>query len=367
MKISARCLLMLASFAAILPMVSSCGQQPIVAAAAQAQETVQVPVAAVGGGDGSRRVEALVRRPSAGSGQTRYPAVILLHSSWGWADPHEGVQVYAEALSTAGYVTLEPRMFPGVGGNGPASSYLSEFFGVLKYAATRPDVDPNRIAVSGFSFGGILSFIAATKWANESYLNGSPRVAAYAPFYPACWLLKANVKGKRSAVPTDAWLQWTGAPIKIFAGGKDDVDDRDPNACQEAIDSLPESARKSFSVKVYPSATHGWDQRSSATSMKPWPARGVGATTPTCPTRKSLEKVLRISSSFSTAPCPPGIVNKRRCRQPLGHLWTATARRRDEPRFFKPAMEHLITESHHPHAPVPIAEWPSRGFWRFSG
>ena len=296
MKINVRCLLVLVPSAAALLMVSSRAQQPIVAAAAQAQETVQVPVAAVGGGDGSRRVEALVRQPSAGSGQTKYPAVILLHSSWGWADPHEGVQVYAEALSSAGYVTLEPRMFPGWGGNGTASSYLPEFFGVLKYAATRPDVDPNRIAVSGFSFGGILSLIAATRWANESYLNGSPRVAAYAPFYPVCWLLKANVKGKPSPVPTNAWLEWTGAPVKIFAGGKDDYDDRDPNACQEAIDSLPESARESFSVKVYASATHGWDQRRSETFYESLACKGRGCNKSILPdaqvTRQSIKDLI---------------------------------------------------------------------------
>ena len=286
MMISVRSLLMLVSCAAALLMASSCAQQPI----------VEVPVAAVGGGDGSRRVEALVRQPSVGSGQTKYPAVILLHSSWGWADPHEGVQVYAEALSSAGYVTLEPRMFPGVGGNGTPSSYLPEFFGVLRYAATRPDVDPNRIAVAGFSFGGMLLLIAATKWANESYLNVSPRVAAYAPFYPVCWLLKANVKGKPSPVPTNAWLEWTGAPVKIFAGGKDDYDDRDPNACQEAIDSLPESARKSFSVKVYASATHGWDQRRSATFYEPLACKGRGCNNSNLPdaqvTRQSIKDLI---------------------------------------------------------------------------
>jgi dienelactone hydrolase len=157
-------------------------------------------------------------------------------------------------------------------------------------------VDPNRIAVSGFSFGGILSLIAATKWANESYLNGSPRVAAYAPFYPVCWLLKANVKGKPSTVPTDAWLEWTGAPVRIFAGGKDDLDDRDPNACQEAIDSLPESARKSFSVKVYPSATHGWDQRLSATFYERLACNGRGCNNSNLPdaqvTRQSIADLI---------------------------------------------------------------------------
>src|SRR5215470_8021639 len=112
MKINVRRHLMLVFFGGALLAVSSCARQPIVAAAVQAQETVQVPVAAVGGGDGDRKIEAVVRQPSAGSGQTKYPAVIVFHSSWGWADDHEGAADYAEALSKAGYVTLEARMFP---------------------------------------------------------------------------------------------------------------------------------------------------------------------------------------------------------------------------------------------------------------
>lgn len=297
MKINVRRLLMLAPVAAALLMASSYSQQPILAAAVQAQETVQVPVAAAGGGDGDRKIEAVVRQPSAGSGQTRYPAVILLHSGWGWADDHEGVQGYAKALSSAGYVTLEPRMFPTSNAiRGGAARYLPEFFGMLKYAATRPDVDSTRIAAAGFSFGGILSLTAATKWANEQYLKGSSGIAAYAPFYPVCWLLKANVKGRPTPVPTEAWSEWTGAPVKIFAGGKDDYDDRDPNACQEAIDSLPESARKSFSVKVYASATHGWDQQRSELFYEPLACKGRGCNNKNLPdaqvTRQSIKDLI---------------------------------------------------------------------------
>jgi len=297
MKLNVRRLFMPVSFTAALLMVSSYAQQPIVAAAVQARETVQVPVAAAGGGDGDRKIEAVVRRPSAGSGQTKYPAVIVLHSGWGWADEHEGAADCAEALSKAGYVTLEPRMFPTSDAiRGGAARYLPEFFGMLKYAATRPDVDSTRIAAAGFSFGGILSLTAATKWANEQYLKGSPRIAAYAPFYPVCWLLKANVKGRPTPVPTDAWSEWTGAPVRIFAGGKDDYDDSDPNACQEAIDSLPESARKSFSVMVYPSATHGWDQRRRASFYESIACKGRGCYNSNAPdaqvARQSIKDLL---------------------------------------------------------------------------
>jgi dienelactone hydrolase len=251
----------------------------VIAAAAHAQEAIQVPVATVGGGDGDRKIEVVVRQPPAGSsGQTKYPAVIVLHSSWGWADFHEGAADYAKALAKAGYVTLEPRMFASTNAKlGGPDSYLPAFFGVLKYAATRADVDANRIAATGFSFGGMVSLAAATKWANQLYLKeSSPRVAAYAPFYPVCWLLKANATGRPSPVPTAAWSEWTGAPVKIFSGGKDNYDDRDPKACQEAVDSLPEPARKSFSVTVYPDATHGWDQRGSASFFENIACKGRG-------------------------------------------------------------------------------------------
>ena len=270
----------------------------IAAAAARAEETVQIPVAAVGGGDSDRKVEAVVRLPSGGSGQARYPAVIVLHSSWGWADDHEGAADYAEALPKAGYVTLELRMFPASNAiRGGAASYLPELFGALKYAAERPDVDSTRIAAAGFSFGGMLSLIAATKWANEQYLKGSPRIAAYAPFYPVCWLMKANVKGqptgRPSPVPTSAWSEWTGAPVKIFAGGKDNYDDRDPNACQELIDSLPESARKSFSVIVYPGATHGWDQRRGGNWYEKIACKGRGCYNINAPDARVAQQSLK--------------------------------------------------------------------------
>ena len=104
------------------------------------------------------------------------------------------------------------------------------------------------------------------------------------------------MKGKPSPVPTNAWLEWTGAPVKIFAGGNDDYDDRDPNACQEAIDSLPEPARQSFSVKVYASATHGWDQRRSATFYELLACKGRGCNNSNAPdaqvTRQSINDLI---------------------------------------------------------------------------
>ena len=53
-------------------------------------------------------------------------------------------------------------------------------------------------------------------------------------------------------------------PVKIFAGGRDDYDDKDPHACTEFISQLPATQQAVFSVQLYPEATHGWDQKSVA-------------------------------------------------------------------------------------------------------
>jgi dienelactone hydrolase len=242
-----------------------------------AQDVVNFPAVEVGGADSSEKVSAALSRPRDQAPGARLPAVVLLHSAWGWSD--EGVTgKYAEALSKAGFIALEVHMFANSAGmkQGGPVAYLPYAFGALKYLVSRPDVDPRRIGVAGYSFGGLLAFVAATTWATERFSAGGSRFAAYAPFYPICWIVKANAKGRQSPVPTEAWRKWTGAPVRIYAGALDDYDDKDPGACQDAVDSLPEDQRKAFSVRVFPNATHGWDQTKSASFFEKLACKGRG-------------------------------------------------------------------------------------------
>ena len=243
-----------------------------------AQELVSFPVAQTGGGSGSEKVEAIYSRPSTQNVGAKLPAIVLLHSAWGWSDEHEGTSNYAQALQKAGFATLELRMFPthGSAKTGGPAAYLPELFGSLNYLASNPDIDPKRIGVAGYSFGGLLALVAATTWANKTYGKSGQQFAAHAPFYPICWVLKANAQGRRSPVPTDAWMEWTGVPIRIFAGAIDDYDNRDPKSCEDAVKALPESQQRVFSVKVYPEATHGWDQKKGASFFEKLACNGRG-------------------------------------------------------------------------------------------
>lgn len=246
---------------------------------AHAQETVSFASSSAGNTlSGSERVDAIFTKVNLASPAGKLPAVILLHSGWGWSDEHEGFTDYAKVLQKGGFATLELHMFPTSGsgkGGGPAA-YLPELFGALNYLSGRPDVDPARIGVTGFSFGGLLALVSATSWANKTYAVGGQTFKAFAPFYPICWVVKANIEGRKSPVPAEAWLEWSGAPVKIFAGGNDDYDDRDPNACHDAVQALPETQRRFFSIQMYPNATHGWDQRKSANFYEKLACKGRG-------------------------------------------------------------------------------------------
>ena len=243
-----------------------------------AQELVSFPAAQTSSGSGSEKVEAIYSRPSTQNVGAKLPAIVLLHSAWGWSDEHEGTSNYAQALQKAGFATLELRMFPthGSAKTGGPAAYLPELFGSLNYLASNPDIDPKRIGVAGYSFGGLLALVAATIWANKTYGKSGQQFAAHAPFYPICWVLKANAQGRRSPVPTDAWMEWTGVPIRIFAGAIDDYDNRDPKSCEDAVKALPESQQRVFSVKVYPEATHGWDQKKGASFFEKLACNGRG-------------------------------------------------------------------------------------------
>lgn len=243
----------------------------------RAEEIVHFPTVNSESGGGGEDVEAALSRPANAAQGNKLPAVILVHNNWGWAEDG-ATSKYAAALTKAGFITLEPHLFANSKGiKGLPAAYLPHAFAALKYLASRPDVDPQRIGFAGFSFGGFLSLVSATSWASTKYGSDGTQFAAFAPFYPVCWVFAAAATGQRkSPVPTDAWSHWTGAPVRIYAGAIDDYDDRDPNACQNAVSSIPASEQKAFSVRVFADATHGWDQTRSADSFDKLACKGRG-------------------------------------------------------------------------------------------
>ncbi len=231
---------------------------------AHAEELLRIPTSAPV--NGRAVVEAILKVPTGVKTEKPYPAVILLHSGGGWDVPLTGQ--YAKALNQAGFATLELRLFKSEDERVPAiGGYLQNLYDALRFLGSRPDIKPDRVSVAGFSHGGYLALTSATSWAYDRFGGGTgSKFAAHAPFYPVCYTYAATARARRANgdVPGNLLFRWTGVPVRIFAGGKDDYDDQDPKACEEFVSLIPERHRSLFSVVVYPDATHGWDQPSNS-------------------------------------------------------------------------------------------------------
>ncbi len=217
---------------------------------AVAGEKVTFPGAKAEGYAQTEEVSAELQMPK--DAKSKASAVVILHGSGG-IDGRG--QFHVEALNKAGFATLEVYMFargqrPREGG----TATLTHGFGALKYLAGRPDIDPGKIGVMGFSFGGNMTLRMASKAVSEAFLPNAadPRFAAHAPFYPSCWVFAREPE----------YRTLTGAPVMLFSGGQDDYE-TSADACAKFLDTLPESSRRHVTLQFYPDATHGWDTRRS--------------------------------------------------------------------------------------------------------
>jgi dienelactone hydrolase len=214
----------------------------------------QVSFAAATVVDGEVIVNGELRIPAASG--AKLPAVVVIHGSGGLQD---GVGTrYVEALNQAGIATLELDLFPRGGRPDTPRPNFPHTYGSLIYLAKHPRIDPARIGVMGFSWGGALSLISATEELTRAYTGGAYRFAAHLPVYPTCWPHSAILQGRHRVFNASVYQAMTGAPVHILAAALDDFDD-DPDACPKFVRALPASVRSSVSVTVYPDVGHGFD------------------------------------------------------------------------------------------------------------
>lgn len=222
-----------------------------------AGEEVSFPGGKASGYHHEETVTGTFKLPNAASSPV--PAVVVLHGSAG-IDGRGAY--YIEELNKNGIATLEVFMFSG--GNRPQAGTKATFthaFGALRYLAGRLDIDPQSIGVMGFSFGGIVAIKTASKSLSEAFMSDARdlRFAAHAPFYPLCWALLRAVNDSRNP-DHPFFTALTGAPILMFAGGKDDYESS-ADDCETFLTALPAVNQSSVALQFYPNGTHGWDAR----------------------------------------------------------------------------------------------------------
>ena len=133
------------------------------------------------GQDGGPAVRAYVARP-AGAGP--FPAVIMIHEFYG---VNESIVGKAEGLAQEGYIVMAPDTF-----RGSTTAWIpraifqvvtarqervnQDLDAVYAWLETQPEVDPRRIAILGFCYGGRTAL---------TYSLHNPKIAATAIFYGA--------------------------------------------------------------------------------------------------------------------------------------------------------------------------------------
>ena len=206
-------------------------------------------------------IAGLLRVPdldAEGAPRSGVPAVLICHGS----DGVDGRGRYhAEALEAAGFATLEIDMWAARGtARGakarPASvpQTLADAFAALAFLATQPEVDPSRIAIVGFSWGGVVSLLCATRaYADRLGLPGQ-RFVAHAAFYPVLW--------SYNHAPGYELRDLTGAAVLIEVGADDAYDD--PEVCAGFLAALDPQTRAGIRMTVHAGATHAFDRAQEA-------------------------------------------------------------------------------------------------------
>ena len=188
------------------------------------------------------------------SSRERLPAVLILHGSAGIDG--RGAS-YARVLHDAGIATLEIDMFQGRGRPATTRLNLPHVYGSLAFLARHPRIDPARIGVMGFSWGGILALVTTSESISQENAIERTRFAAHLGVYPVCWSHRAILAGRAYAYAPQTYARVTGRPVHLLAGDRDDYDE--PEDCRRFLDELPATVLPHFALTVYPGATHGWD------------------------------------------------------------------------------------------------------------
>ena len=120
---------------------------------------------------------------------------------------------------------------------------LADVYSGLAFLATRPEIDPDRAVLTGFSYGAMAAIYALYAQIADRLAPSGPRFAGHVAFYGPCI---ARFEDSRT----------TGAPLLMLLGGEDAITDE--RRCAEIADDLRAGGSRVETI-VYPGAVHQWD------------------------------------------------------------------------------------------------------------
>jgi len=179
------------------------------------------------------------------------PAVVLLHGSGGILAMRE--LTYAPQLARMGVAALVVDSFGARRDRGTEfiervlnlteTMALADAYSGLGFLAARPEIDPRRVVLTGFSYGAMATMYSLYAQIADKLAPPGLRFAGHVAFYGPCI---ARFEDSRT----------TGAPLLMLIGGKDEIVDQ--RRCAEVAADLRAGGSRVETI-VYPDAVHQWD------------------------------------------------------------------------------------------------------------
>jgi CHAT domain-containing protein/dienelactone hydrolase len=178
------------------------------------------------------------------------PAVVIIHGTLGidargafYREPllDEGMAIFEVDFKTGIYISAFDRPRP--------TSFVPMAYAALKELRKLPAIDPNRIAIMGFSLGGAVAMRTSMENYRKMWMGEEKGFAAHVAFYPVSKPFMAELEKSGSKL--------TGAPTIIFYGTEDSYGEG------KAVPELKRLLSKKYTFEVttveYPGATHAFN------------------------------------------------------------------------------------------------------------
>jgi dienelactone hydrolase len=185
-------------------------------------------------------------------GTNKVSVVVLVHGIGGLMAKEDG---WARALNSWGIGVFIPDHLSGRG-IAPMSAGDVQLAGVarmvdvyhaLPLLLQHPRIDPERIALMGFSMGGAVTLLSSQERFRTRYGPSNVQFAAYIALYPSC------------AVRLRDDAKVAARPIRLFYGTADDW--TSVEQCRTQVADL-KKAGADVTLTEYPGATHAYDEPS---------------------------------------------------------------------------------------------------------
>jgi dienelactone hydrolase len=182
-------------------------------------------------------------------GSDKLPAVILVHGSGGASALHDR---WVQELNGIGIATFLLDSFSGRGivntindqSQLDSLAMVVDAYRALGSLAQHPRIDPNRIAVMGFSKGAVAAVYSSNERFRKMYGPPNAEFAAHIGLYTPC-----NVTYRDDG-------KVTGRPIRLFHGMDDDWVSIEP--CRAYVARLKNSGADAV-LTEFPGAYHAFD------------------------------------------------------------------------------------------------------------